>query len=105
MPQRLESLLQSAAQDGAGLVADNQLLFYADGKRRRFLNNRLARAPHWIALADVMRASRLYSSTPDLGYLKPLIRTSIVRALNARYDEEAAHRRDYNLLVRILAEG
>ena len=105
MPQRLESLLHSAAQDQAGLVADNQVLFYADGKRCRFLNNSLARAPHWISLADLMRFSRLYSFTPDLGYLKPVVRTSIVRTLNARYDERLRIGEDYNFLARILAEG
>jgi succinoglycan biosynthesis protein ExoO len=106
MPERLERLLRRATDDQATIIADNLMLFSeADSKPRRYLRNRLGRSPHWIGLAEFVDSNCLYSPTPDLGYLKPMIRTDIVRRLNAHYDESLRIGEDYDFLGRIMAEG
>ena len=106
MPQRLELLLDGAMKDNAALVADNLTIFSdTDPKHRRFLRNHLAWSPHWIGLAEFIESTRLYSWTPDLGYLKPMIRTEIVRRLGLRYDERLRIGEDYHFLARILRDG
>ena len=108
MPQRLQLLLQRATSDEATIIADNLMLFSdskPDSKPRRYLRNRLGRSPHWVSLVEFIDSNRLYSLTPDLGYLKPMIRADIVRRLNARYDEHLRIGEDYNFLARIMAHG
>jgi len=106
MPDRLERLLQRATTDEATIVADNLMLFSeSDPKPRRYLRNHLGRSPHWIGLAEFADSNCLYTSTPDLGYLKPMIRADIVRRLNARYDESLRVGEDYDFLARMMAEG
>jgi glycosyltransferase involved in cell wall biosynthesis len=106
LPRRLETLLAGAMQDAAPLVADNLTLFWDENsKRRSFLTNHFGRAPHWIGLPELIESSRLYSLTPDLGYLKPMIRTEIVNRLGVRYDEQLRIGEDYHFLGRILAAG
>jgi succinoglycan biosynthesis protein ExoO len=103
LPQRLELLLRRARTDGAAIVADNLLLFSAIAAPRSFLTNRLSREPSWIGLADFIESNCLYSRIPDLGYLKPMIRSDIARSL--RYDEELHIGEDYNFLARLMAQG
>ena len=106
MPQRLELLVRRADEDNAALVADDQLLFSdAGGKPRRFLKNGLGLAPRWIDLAALIKSTKLYSFNPDFGYLKPLVRASVIKRLHARYNERLRIGEDYNFLARILAEG
>jgi len=107
VPQRLEQLLRRARTDEATIVADNLMLFSdsePDSKPRRYLRNRLGRSPHWVSLAEFIDSNRLYSLS-YLGYLKPMIRTDVVRRLNARYDEHLRIGEDYNFLARIMAHG
>jgi len=106
VPQRLELLLERARADDATIVADNLMLFSDSHSRpRRYLRNRLGRSPHWIGLAEFIDSTWIYSRTPDLGYLKPMIRADVVRRLGARYDERLRIGEDYNFLVRIMAQG
>jgi succinoglycan biosynthesis protein ExoO len=76
-----------------------------DGKPHRYLRNQLGRTAHWVSLAAFMDSNRLYSLTPDLGYLKPLIKGDLVRRLHARYDESLRIGEDFNFLARIMANG
>jgi hypothetical protein len=57
-----------------------------------------------VSLAEFIDSNRLYSLS-YLGYLKPMIRTDVVRRLNARYDEHLRIGEDYNFLARIMAHG
>jgi succinoglycan biosynthesis protein ExoO len=106
IPQRLELLLKGAMKDNAMLVADNLRIFSdTDSKHRRFLRNHLGWSPHWIGLAEFIESTRLYSWTPDLGYLKPMIKAELVRRLGLRYDERLRIGEDYHFLARILTDG
>ena len=103
--QRLERLLYSAHSAEAVVVADNLMTFSAISRPRSFLPERMRRAASWISLAAFIRSNCLYARTPSLGYLKPLIRTDIVRELDLRYDESLRIGEDYNFLVRLMAHG
>jgi glycosyltransferase involved in cell wall biosynthesis len=104
-PERLQVLRDSAMKDQAALVADNQIMFSESDSKRRLLRNHLGWSAHWIGLAEFIESSRLYSLTPDLGYLKPMIRTEIIRRLDLRYDERLRIGEDYHFLARILKDG
>ena len=103
--QRLEYLLRRAHTDGASIVADNLMTFSTTSRPRSFLPERMRRQASWISLATFIRSNCLYSRTPPLGYLKPLIRADIVRELHVRYDETLRIGEDYDFLVRLMAHG
>ncbi|MDB5418387.1 MAG: glycosyltransferase [Phenylobacterium sp.] len=106
-PDRLARLVQRAEADGADMVADNLLAFESEAPLagRPFLPGKAFAAPRWIALADVIASSRMYSRSPGLGYLKPLIRADALRASGVRYEETLRVGEDYDLLLRLLAKG
>lgn len=103
--QRLEWLLRRAHSAEAVVVADNLMTFSATSRPRSFLPERLRREASWISFASFIRSNCLYARTPSLGYLKPLLRTDIVRELDLRYDESLRIGEDYNFLVRLMAHG
>jgi succinoglycan biosynthesis protein ExoO len=104
-PQRLEYLLRRAHVAGANIVADNLMLFSTTSRPRSFLPERMRRQASWISLATFIRSNCLYSRTPALGYLKPILRTDIVRELHLRYDETLRIGEDYDFLVHMMAHG
>jgi len=106
-PDRLERLVRRADADQAGIVADNLMAFddAAPGADRPFLPPRLFIAPRWISLAEVIASSRMYSKTPGLGYLKPLISAAALKTAGVRYDESLRIGEDYDLLTRLMAGG
>ena len=103
--QRLESLLCRAHSAGASIIADNLMTFSTMSQPRSFLPHRMRRQASWISLATFIRSNCLYSRTPPLGYLKPVIRTDIVRELRLRYDETLRIGEDYDFLVHLMAHG
>lgn len=104
-PDRLESLVARAAADGADIVVDNLLVFHDGeaGPGRPFLRGQEYAAPRWIALEEYIRAARMYARGPSLGYLKPLFRAEALAG--SRYREALRIGEDYDLVVRLLANG
>jgi succinoglycan biosynthesis protein ExoO len=105
-PDRLERLRDRARCDKAEIVADD-LLVFGEGQNgvRSFLGTDYARAPRWIGLAEFIDSNRLYSSVPDLGYLKPMIRAQLLQRSAIRYDERLRIGEDYDFIARLLAFG
>jgi len=104
-PHRLESLLRRATQAGASIVADNLLEFSSQTQPRSFLPARLNKEVCWISLDAFVGSNCLYSRTPPLGYLKPMIRADIVRDMDVRYDESLRIAEDYYFLVELMLHG
>jgi succinoglycan biosynthesis protein ExoO len=106
-PERLERLVRRAETDQAGIVADNLMAFdeAAPGAERPFLPARLFTAPRWISLAEVIASSRMYSKSPGLGYLKPLINAAALKTAGVRYDEALRIGEDYDFLLRLMGKG
>lgn len=101
--QRLEILVRRAEADGAAIAADNLMVFSDASPPRPFLAERFAHTARWIDLAEFVDSNCLYARSPDLGYLKPLIRADSIRDL--RYDETLRIGEDYNFLARLMARG
>ncbi|MEN0073147.1 MAG: glycosyltransferase [Paracraurococcus sp.] len=104
-PERLARLLEVAEQTGCDILADDMLAFFADGSAPRpLLRGRLA-LPVEIDLATYVRANALFGRLPALGYLKPLVRTALLRRSGIRYDPALRIAEDYDLVARLLAMG
>lgn len=102
---RLERMVARAEADNADIVVDN-LMVFPDGSPeagRPFLAGRAWAAPRAVGLADYIDSARMYSKRPGLGYLKPLFRAEALRT--TRYREELRIGEDYDLVLRLLAQG
>jgi succinoglycan biosynthesis protein ExoO len=104
-PDRLARLVQVGEATAADIVADNLTVFSAavpggaPNLRGRWAGSR------WLSLADFAGSSRLYTASPDLGYLKPLLRARAVRRAGVRYDERLRIGEDFDFLLRLLGRG
>jgi succinoglycan biosynthesis protein ExoO len=100
-PERFARLLAEAARSGADIVADDLLHFYEDGSPSRLLLPEEQEGPLTVDPAQWILAGR--NGTPPLGYLKPMIRTELLR--DTRYDEQLSIGEDYDLVLRLLLAG
>ncbi|GLQ57971.1 glycosyltransferase family 2 protein [Devosia nitrariae] len=101
-PERFERLLAAARHFSADIVADNLLHFHEDGTPTRFLLGEGQRRPFRVSAEDWILAGYRPGTAP-LGYLKPLIRASVLG--DTRYDETLRIGEDYDLLLRLLLTG
>ena len=106
-PTRLAMLIEAALRDGADMVADDLLAFDTDNFRhaRPLLKGRWARGPLWVDIVDYVRVNHFFGSGPELGYLKPVFRSSIAKEPAARYDESLTIAEDFDLVLRLLHSG
>jgi glycosyltransferase involved in cell wall biosynthesis len=106
-PERLATLVKLADRDGADIVADDLVEFESDHARpsRRLLKGKWAHEPLLVDIIDYVRCNHFYGAGPALGYLKPLLRTSIVKGRAICYDETLRIAEDYNLVLCLLHSG
>ena len=106
-PRRLETLIKEAERDCADIVADDLFVTDIHQKERngRLLSGRWKEAPFWVDIVDYIRLNHLYGSGPALGYLKPILRASILRDTSIRYNENLKNSEDYDLVLRLLHRG
>ncbi|MDB5683354.1 MAG: epsH [Sphingomonas bacterium] len=106
-PYRSCRLIEAAEQAKADMIADDLLVFdgSAGEAARRFLDPARAAAPGWIGLERYFAETRMFGRTPDLGFLKPMIRADFLRAHGIRYDESLRIAEDDALIVRLLLAG
>ena len=103
-PERLKRLVRAAEDDGADIIADDLMMFDDDARAppRRLLSGPLASAPSWITPPQYVWANRMFSRAVPLGYLKPVIRASVLVECGIRYDEDLRIAEDYDLILRLL---
>lgn len=106
-PDRLERLVDVAAACWAEVVVDNLIIFddACDEPWRPFLTGPAYAQGRWLTLADYIGSARMYSDRPQLGYLKPLICRRTLERTGVRYREDLRIGEDYDLILRLLAEG
>ncbi len=106
-PDRIRQLVAAAETAGADIVADDMMIFRDDHAvaPSRLLSGALTESPSWITPAQYVRANQLFAHTAPLGYLKPLIRGSVLAAHRVRYDEDLRIAEDYDLVLRLLVRG
>jgi succinoglycan biosynthesis protein ExoO len=100
-PERFARLLAEARRSRADIVADDLLHFYEDGSPSRLLLPEDQDEPIAVGAAQWILAGS--GGTPALGYIKPLIRASLLRDVG--YDEALTIGEDYDLLLRLLLRG
>jgi succinoglycan biosynthesis protein ExoO len=104
-PQRLERLLAAAERLGADIIADD-LVFFGEtvaSSGQTLLQPLDHCAPMTVTTSLYLEASGERGRIPPLGYLKPLIRRSLIGAL--RYDETLRIGEDYDFTLRLLLAG
>lgn len=100
-PERFARLLAEARRSRAEIVADDLLHFYEDGSPSRLLLPEEQEEPLAVSATQWILAGS--GGTPALGYLKPMIRASLLRDLG--YDESLTIGEDYDLVLRLLLRG
>ena len=102
--RRFEQLIARAQADGADIAADDLLVFNDDDHRAwRFLKGARRSQPTWVTAEDYLDENHMYSGTPNLGILKPVIRRGLLEA--TRYDEDLRIAEDFDLILRLLCAG
>jgi succinoglycan biosynthesis protein ExoO len=100
-PERFERLLAAADRLGVDIVADDLLHFHDDGTPSSLLLPDGQQTPVKVTTVDWILAGS--NGLPPLGYLKPLMRASVLGGL--RYDETLRIGEDYDFMLRLLLRG
>jgi succinoglycan biosynthesis protein ExoO len=106
-PDRIRLLIEEGVNAEADIIADDLLLFDADRQSPpdTLFKGRWAKEPFWVTDKDYLATNNFYGKGPALGYLKPIIRTSLIVQQNIRYDERLTIAEDFNLIFRLLMAG
>ncbi len=106
-PYRLERLVAAAERDGADIAADDLLIFDENPAVAvaTCLRGNDAASAFWVTAADYVHANTLFSGAQSLGYLKPLIRSSLIADNAHRYDPTLRIAEDYDFILRLLVRG
>ncbi len=106
-PRRLEALLAAAERGKLDIVADNLLLFSSGPQafvHPHFVGAR-ARKPVDLTVESYLAETLILVSPAHLGFIKPVIRLSALRATGLTYNAAMRIGEDDDLLVRLLASG
>jgi len=106
-PDRSRRLLDEAEAVQADMVADDLMIFDDSrvAKPSLFLDARRVERPGWIDLAAYLNETRMFGRRPNLGFLKPMMRTAFLRDHAIRYDESLRIAEDDALVISLLREG
>ena len=106
-PDRLKWLVAAAERDGADIVADDLLIFDENPAVAvaTCLRGNAAASAFWVAAADYVHGNTLFSGAQSLGYLKPLIRRSLIMDNAHHYDPALRIAEDYDFIMRLLVRG
>jgi succinoglycan biosynthesis protein ExoO len=104
-PERLERLLKAAIRLGADIIADDLVFFgeTVEACGRTLLQPLDLCAPLVVTPDLYLRASGEDDRIPPLGYLKPMLRRTLVGA--RRYDEGLRIGEDYDFVLGLLLAG
>ncbi len=103
-PERLESLVAEMQRSQAEICADD-LLVFQDGKAPKTLLSRPERTPRWVTTSEFILSNRLFSSSPPLGYLKPLFDRAFLRTHAILYNPTLPIGEDFDFVLQQLLCG
>jgi succinoglycan biosynthesis protein ExoO len=105
-PDRLERLVRRARDEGAAIIADNQMICGQDLKpERQYIPDSSMAKLRRVDLAHFIDCGRLYSSHPDLGFLKPMVSRRLIARAGTRYDETLRIGEDFHFMLTLLIQG
>lgn len=103
-PDRSARLIAEAEASGAGMIADDLVVFGEGVSESRFLGAGATEA-EWILLERYFADSAIFGGAPNPGFLKPMIRRDLLLRTGIRYDERLRIAEDDDLIVRLLLAG
>nr|WP_298093942.1 glycosyltransferase family 2 protein [uncultured Shinella sp.] len=104
-PGRLCRMISAAEHEDAALAVDNLFVLHLDGRiEAMFPDDLLARTPQ-ITLPDFIDSNRIFRSTHNFGYMKPIFRRAFLEDNDLAYDEALRIGEDYLLFASALAAG
>jgi len=107
-PDRLSHMLNCAQNTGADIVLDNLIQVDEQGRRigeRSFLKSADFLRERSLDLSAWVRFNTPARGRDVIGYLKPLIRRSVIERHAVRYDPDLRNGEDYDFLAQLLACG
>jgi succinoglycan biosynthesis protein ExoO len=107
-PTRLAHMLEWARRNRTDIVVDALVEVDAHHKPispKPFLRANRFRSAQAINLADWVHFNTPARGRDMIGYLKPLIRRSVLTSSGLRYDPALRNSEDYDLVARLLASG
>ena len=102
-PDRLMRLLARAERGAADVVVDNLDVLHRDGRVERMFPEALLAAMPVLTLADFIASNRIFASTHNFGYMKPVFRRAFLEDNRLSYDDDLRIGEDYLLLASALA--
>jgi succinoglycan biosynthesis protein ExoO len=105
LENRLSTLITVADSQEADIVADNFLNFNLHTGERSAPALRSTPTSELLDLHRFVAGARPYAEDADYGLLKPIFRTSFLRANNVTYPENVRHGEDFELIVNALRAG
>ncbi|MGQ3211830.1 glycosyltransferase family 2 protein [Shinella sp.] len=102
-PERLRRLIGVAERQDAAVAVDNLDVLHLDGRvERMFPHDLLARTPV-LTLSNFIDSNRIFRSTHNFGYMKPVFRRAFLEGNTLSFDEDLRIGEDYLLLASALA--
>lgn len=104
-PDRLCRMISAAERDDAALAVDNLFVLDANGRIDTMFPDDLLACTPQITLADFIDSNRIFRSTHNFGYMKPVFRRAFLEDNDLLYDEALRIGEDYLLFAATLAAG
>lgn len=104
-PERCQTLIQAAERAGADMIADDLTVFGEGLTSYRHLGNDYGDAARDINLDDYFSGTIMYSDKPNLGFLKPMVRSAIINGSDIQYREDLRIGEDDEFVIRLLLAG
>ncbi len=104
-PERSLSLIDLAEANGLDIIADNLEVFGEGLESEVFISGLPETNITDVSLNHYFRNSCLFSKKAGYGFLKPMIRRSVIETEALRYDETIRIGEDDKLIVRLLSKG
>ncbi|RFZ87425.1 glycosyltransferase family 2 protein [Shinella sp. WSJ-2] len=104
-PDRLCRMISAAERDDAALAVDNLFVLDTDGRIDTMFPDDLLACTPQITLADFIDSNRIFRSTHNFGYMKPVFRRAFLEDNDLLYDEALRIGEDYLLFAGALAAG
>lgn len=102
-PGRLARMIGAAESVGTVAAVDNLDVLHADGRKERMFPQSLLAAMPGLTLPAFIDSNRIFRSTHNFGYMKPVFLRAFLRENRLAYDEALRIGEDYLLLAAVLA--
>ncbi|WLS05845.1 glycosyltransferase family 2 protein [Shinella oryzae] len=104
-PNRLARMIAAAEGADAAAAVDNLDVLHQDGRTERMFPQDLLADMPALTLPAFIDSNRIFRSTHNFGYMKPVFRRAFLLENRLTYDEALRIGEDYLLLAAVLASG